>query len=129
MKYTPKKRAAVIPLNCRVKNGGNPFDLKYNRIIQYFLRAWTQFSLSEILSSSVCQTGLFTGLSGLIPLFRRYGDIDPEWCMPPLLFVEVGITVVFSRIELNLSRCVRQEREPAPCPLVLRVRIQSSRST
>ena len=120
MKYPPKKRAAVRPLNCRVKACGNQSDLENNRFIQYFLVAWTPFLLSNISTSSVCQTGPFSGLSEFIPLFRWRGDIDPEWCMTPLLLVDVGISVVFRSSELNLSRCVRQDREPAPCPLVLR---------
>jgi len=40
--------------------------------------------------------------------------------MPPLLLIEMSVTVVFSSIELNLCSCLPQEREPAPCPLVLR---------
>ena len=46
--------------------------------------------MSKISHSSVCQTGHFTGLSDFIPLFGRWGDVDPEWCMPPDLVIVYG---------------------------------------
>ena len=58
LKYSPKKRAAASPLNCRVKTGGNQSNLKYNRFIQYFLRAWTPFLLRKFRLRPFAKRGL-----------------------------------------------------------------------
>jgi len=61
-----------------------------------------------------------------IPLFgqifrqKRQRDIEPVGGLLPDLLTEVGVPVIFHSIELNFSGCFRQDREPAPCPLVLR---------
>jgi len=58
LNYPHKKGAAAGPLNCGVKIGGNRFNLKYNRFIQYFLLAWTPFLLRKFRLRPFAKRGL-----------------------------------------------------------------------